>query len=325
MSNQIRVGALGNARILSRFIVDGVINPLIDFSAIATRSASAAAKARQTYPTKTVTESYDEALASQDVEAIYICLPSGLHFTWAEKALQAGKNVLIEKPAVLKAEDAQALVALAHTSQLIVMEAWWYRFHPLVEALRAVVSSGVLGEIRLISSSFSYVNTDVSDSRWKADLGGGALNDMFCYHIDFLNHVMGIKNEHIELVQAISQMRHGVDASISAELITNTGTVCQFMSGINRHSMCKTFIVGEKGSLEIPHLRVLPEMGASTFMLHNASGTTIHSFEATDAYLLMLDGFANAITQKRFAHPGLEDMIENTKLLTRIRLASLEP
>ena len=325
MSNQIRVGALGNARILSRFIVDGVINPLIDVSVIATRSASAAEKARQTYPTKTITESYDVALASKDVEAIYICLPSGLHFTWAEKALKAGKNVLIEKPAVIKAEDAQALVALAQSSQLIVMEAWWYRFHPLVQALRAVVSSGVLGEIRLISSSFSYVNTDVTDSRWIADLGGGALNDMFCYHIDFLNHVMGIKNEHIELVQAISQMRHGVDASISAELITNTGTVCQFMSGINRHSMCKTFIVGEKGSLEIPHLRVLPEMGASTFMLHNASGTTIHSFEATDAYLLMLDGFANAITQKRFAHPGLEDMIENTKLLTRIRLASQEP
>lgn len=325
MSNQIRVGALGNARILSRFIVDGVINPLIDVSAIATRSAFAAEKARKTYPTKTITESYDAALASKDVEAIYICLPSGLHFTWAEKALKAGKNVLIEKPAVLKAEDAQALVALAQSSQLIVMEAWWYRFHPLVEALRAAVSSGVLGKIRLISSSFSYVNTDVSDSRWNADLGGGALNDMFCYHIDFLNHVMGIKNEHIELVQAISQMRHGVDASISAELITNTGTVCQFMSGINRHSMCKTFIVGEKGSLEIPHLRVLPEMGASTFMLHHASGTTIHSFEATDAYLLMLDGFANAITQKRFAHPGLEDMIENTKLLTRIRLASQEP
>ena len=325
MSNQIRVGALGNARILSRFIMDGVINPLIDFSTIATRSASAAEKAHQTYPTKTITESYDAALASKDVEAIYICLPSGLHFTWAEKALKAGKNVLIEKPAVLNAEDAQALVALAHSSQLIVMEAWWYRFHPLVEALRAVVSSGVLGEIRLISSSFSYVNTDVSDSRWNADLGGGALNDMFCYHIDFLNYVMGIKNEHIELVQAISQMRHGVDASISAELITNTGTVCQFMSGINRHSMCKTFIVGEKGSIEIPHLRVLPEMGASTFMLHTASGTIIHSFEATDAYLLMLDNFANAITQKRFVHPGLEDMIENTKLLTRIRLASQEP
>jgi len=325
MSKQIRVGALGNARILSRFIVDHVSNPLIDFSSIATRSALSAEKARQTYPAKTITESYDEALDSKEVEAIYICLPSGLHFTWAEKALKAGKNVLIEKPAVLNAEDAQALVALAQSRQLVVMEAWWYRYHPLVEAVRTVVSSGVLGDIRLINSSFSYVNTDMTDSRWKADLGGGALNDMFCYHIDFLNHVMGIKNEHIKLVQAISQMRHGVDASISAELITNSGTVCQFMSGINRHSMCKTFILGDKGSLEIPHLRVLPEMGASTFMHHHAAGTTTYSFEATDAYLLMSNAFAEAINHKHVSHPGLEDMVENTKLLTRIRLASQEP
>ena len=325
MTSRIRVGAVGNARILKRYIAKREANPLIDFQMIATRSAVAAEKARQTYPEKIISQNYEDALVAKDLEAIYVCLPSGLHFTWAEKALAAGKNVLIEKPAVLTTEDAQALVTLARTRQLIVMEAWWYRFHPLVEAIRTLIASGSLGKILFISSNFSYVNTDLSDSRWKADLGGGALNDMFCYHIDFLNHVMGIKNDDVQLVQAFSQTRQGVDASISAELVTKTGTVCQFMSGINRLSMCKTFILGEKGSLEIPHLRVLPEMGMSTFMHHNASGTTTHSFDATDAYLLMLNSFAETITHKRVSHAGLEDMIENTKLLTRIRLASQEP
>ena len=324
MSSRIRVGALGNARILKRFIVDHEVNPLIDFQLIATRSAIAAEKARQTYPTKMITQRYEDALASKDLEAIYICLPSGLHFMWAEKALEAGKSVLIEKPAVLKAEDAQALAALAQSRQLIVMEAWWYRYHPLVKKIRALIASESLGKIRFITSNFSYVNSDLSDSRWKADLGGGALNDLFCYHVDFLNHVMGIKNEHIELIQAFSQIREGVDASISAELVTNTGVVCQFVSGINRHSMCKTFIVGERGSLEIPHLRILPEMGASMFMRHDSSGTANYSFDATDAYLLMLDAFADAVIHKRPPDAGADDMIENTKLLTRIRLASQE-
>ena len=324
MSSRIRVGALGNARILKRFIVDHEVNPLIDFQLIATRSAIAAEKARQTYPTKMITQRYEDALASKDLEAIYICLPSGLHFMWAEKALEAGKSVLIEKPAVLKAEDAQALAALAQSRQLIVMEAWWYRYHPLVKKIRALIASESLGKIRFITSNFSYVNSDLSDSRWKADLGGGALNDLFCYHVDFLNHVMGIKNEHIELIQAFSQIREGVDASISAELVTNTGVVCQFVSGINRHSMCKTFIVGERGSLEIPHLRILPEMGASMFMRHDSSGTATYSFDATDAYLLMLDAFADAVIHKRPPDAGADDMIENTKLLTRIRLASQE-
>lgn len=325
MSTRIRVGALGNARILQRFILDNKVNPLIDFHMIATRSAVAAEKARQTFPTKIIAQNYEDAVVAKDLEAIYICLPGALHFSWAQRALLAGKNILIEKPAVLTIEDAQALATLARSRQLIAMEAWWYRFHPLVEKLRAIVLSGVLGKILLITSNFSYVNTDLTDSRWKADLGGGALNDMFCYHIDFLNHVMGIKNEHIELVQAFSQTHHGVDASISAELITHTGTVCQFMSGINRHSMCKTFILGVNGSLEIPHLRVLPEMGASKFMLHNASGTTVHSFEQADAYLLMLNAFAEAVTQKRISHKELDELIENVKLLTRIRLASQEP
>ena len=325
MLSQIRMGALGNAKILKRFIVEHEINPLVDFRMIATRSEEAAEKARQAYPTKIITQRYEDALTAKDLEAIYVCLPSGLHFSWAEKVLEAGKNVLIEKPAVLTTEDAQALASLAQSRRLIVMEAWWYRYHPLIEALRTVIASEALGKIRLIASSFSYVNTDLSDSRWKAELGGGALNDMFCYHVDFLNHVMGIKNEHVDLVQAFSQIRQGVDASISAELVTTSGAVCQLMSGINRPSMCKTFILGEKGSLEIPHLRVLPEMGSSKFMLHNASGTTTYSFEATDAYLLMLKAFAEAVIHKQAPDSGAEDMIENTKLLSRIRLASQEP
>ena len=325
MSSRVRVGALGNARILRRFITERDVNPLIEVQMIATRSAVAAEKARQSYPKKIITDRYEDAVASKDVEAIYVCLPSSLHFTWAEKALTAGKHVLIEKPAVLTEQDAQGLATLARSQQLFVMEAWWYRFHPLVEAVRALISTQTLGKIRLITSNFSYVNTDLTDSRWKADLGGGALNDMFCYHIDFLSYVMGIKNDQVELVQAFSQMRQGVDASISAELVTSSGTVCQFMSSINRHSMCKTFILGEKGSLEIPHLRILPEMGASTFMCHSASGTSTHSFEATDAYLLMLNTFAEAINHKQTSQTGLEDLIQSIKLMTRIRLASQEP
>ena len=325
MSSRVSVGALGNARILKRFIRDGGVNPLIDVQMIATRSVSAADKARQAYPQKLIAHNYEDAIQSTDVDAIYVCLPSALHFTWAKKALEAGKNVLIEKPAVLKSEDAQALGALAHSRQLIVMEAWWYRFHPLVQTLKSLVASGVLGDIRLIVSNFSYLNGDLSDTRWRADLGGGALNDMFCYHIDFLNYVMGIKNDQIELIQAFSQTRQGVDASVSAELITSNGTVCQFMSGINRHSMCKTFILGEKGSVEIPHLRVLPEMGASKFMHHQSSGTTTYPFEITDAYELMFNAFAQAVINQRSPAGGIEDMIENTRLLNRIRAASQEP
>lgn len=86
MTSRIRVGAVGNARILKRYIAEREANPLIDFQMIATRSAVAAEKARQTYPEKIISQNYEDALVAKDLEAIYVCLPSGLHFTWAEKA-----------------------------------------------------------------------------------------------------------------------------------------------------------------------------------------------------------------------------------------------
>lgn len=323
--SKIRVGALGNARILKRYIPDGPSGSQIEIESIATRSRQSAEKARVSYPHKTVFETYDALLVSQDIDAIYICVPSGLHFEWAKKGLEAGKHVLIEKPALLEADHAVELAALAKSKELIVMEAWWYRFHPIIDSIRQLISSSALGTIRLISSSFSYVNQDSNDSRWNKALGGGALNDMFCYHVDFLGHVMNIKNDDVALLQAFAHDRHGVDANIYAELVTSSGIICNLMSGISRPSMCKTFIVGDKGSLEIPHLRVLPEMGATHFTHHQNSGSRTYSFDATDAYALMFDAFAQAIAHGASIQSGMDEMIQNTHLMSRIRVASQEP
>lgn len=323
--SKLRVGALGNARILKRFIPDTNVSSSVEIQSIGTRSTSSAEKAAMTYPGKKIFDSYDELIASKDLDAIYVCLPAGLHFTWAKKALEAGKSVLIEKPAVLEVAHAEELTALAKSKNLVVMEAWWYRFHPLVESIRQLILSNALGQIKLISSSFSYVNSDQSDSRWQPELGGGALNDMFCYHVDFLNYVMDIKNDDVKYLQSFSHNRRDVDANIYAELVTSSGVICNFMSGISRPSMCKTFIVGEKGSLEIPHLRVLPEMGESQFIHHHGAQACTFTFETTDAYSIMFEAFAQAVVTGTVSQPGKDNMIENIKLMNRIRQASQEP
>ncbi len=201
------------------------------------------------------------------------------------------------------------------------MEAWWYRFHPLVQSLRQLVDSNTLGAIRHISSSFSYVNSDPNDSRWKVELGGGALNDMFSYHIDFLNYVMGIQNRDVDLIQAFSSSQHGVDASIAAELITNKGVVCNFMAGLNRPSLCKTFILGEKGSVEIPHLRIMPEFSDVSYTHYSSLGVQTIKFPASNAYSLMLDAFAIACLNNGESPVKPEDTIANTELLERIKAA----
>jgi predicted dehydrogenase len=321
MFNKLRVGALGDSKILKRFIQSPEICDVASIEVIATRSSQAALAANKKYPNRLILDSYEAAIDSEDVDAIYICLPTGLHFIWAKKALIAGKNVLIEKPAVMLPEEAILLNELAKNNNLLVMEAWWYRFHPLVESLRSLIASNRLGAIRQISSSFSYINSEPNDSLWKSELGGGALYDMFSYHVDFLNYVMGIRNQNIELVQSFAHLRLDVDASISAELITDKGVVCNFMAGINRPSLSKTFIMGDKGSVEIPHIRVLPEFGNVEYFIYKNDETQKVIFTAADAYALMFNAFAQACIKKSPSPVPFSDTIINTELLARIKTA----
>jgi len=321
MFDKLRVGALGNAKILKRFIQSPEISSIASIRVIATRSSQSALAASEQYPDRQILDSYEAAIESQDLDAIYICLPTGLHFTWAKKALIAGKNVLIEKPAVMLPEEAIALNELAQNKNLVLMEAWWYRFHPLVESLRGLIASNKLGAIRQISSSFSYINSESNDSRWKAELGGGALYDMFSYHVDFLNYVMGIRNHNIELVQSFANLRQGVDAAISAELITNEGIVCNLMAGLNRPSLCKTFVMGDSGSVEIPHVRILPEFGHAEYFIYKNDKTQKESFADANAYARMFNEFALACIQKLPSPVPFLDTITNTELLARVKSA----
>jgi predicted dehydrogenase len=321
MFDKLRVGALGNSKILKRFIQLPEVSSIASIYAIATRSAQSALIASEQYPDRQIFDSYEAAIESPDIDAIYICLPTALHFIWAKKALSAGKNVLIEKPAVMLPEEAIALNALAENTNLILMEAWWYRFHPLVESLRDLISLNKLGTIRQISSSFSYINSEPNDSRWKAELGGGALYDMFSYHVDFLNYVMGIRNHNIELVQSFAQLRLEVDAAISAELITDKGVVCNFMAGLNRPSLCKTFVMGDAGSVEIPHVRVLPEFGNAEYFIYKNDETQQVKFATANAYARMFNEFALACIHKLPSPVPFLDTITNTELLARIKFA----
>lgn len=324
MSNRLRIGALGNSRILKRFIQNPEISVNGCIDVVATRSNESATLARESYPNKLILIGYEAVLERQDLDAIYISLPPGLHFQWAKKSLEAGKHVLVEKPAVLNVHEAKILQEIAQENKLILMEAWWYRFHPLIHSLRQLIASDSLGAIKFISSNFSYINSDPSDSRWKSELGGGALYDMFSYHVDFLNYVMGISNQNVELIQAFSRVKYEVDACVSAELVTYDGTVCNLMAGLDRPSLCKTFIVGERGSIEIPHIRVMPEFQESSFIHFTTSGGKSTKFAQVNAYALMMDAFAIACLEGRDSPVPIEETLQNTQLLERVKLAMHE-
>jgi predicted dehydrogenase len=136
--------------------------------------------------------SYEALIADPSVQAVYNPLPNGLHGKWTIAALEAGKHVLCEKPFTANAEEAEAVaeVAAAHPD-LVVMEAFHYRYHPLVPALLDIIASGELGTVRRVETVMCIPLPNRKDIRYQLDLAGGALMDVGCYAIHQLRTLAG--------------------------------------------------------------------------------------------------------------------------------------
>lgn len=98
-------------------------------------------------------DSYEDLLAAPDLDAVVIATPAARHAAMARQALQAGKDVLVEKPLALTLAEGRELVSLAERASRILMVGHVLRYHPGVEALDRLIRAGDLGKIHYIYSS----------------------------------------------------------------------------------------------------------------------------------------------------------------------------
>lgn len=94
--------------------------------------------------------SYEELLANEEVQIVYISTPHPLHAEWAIKAAEAGKHILCEKPLALNHAEAMAVVEAARRNNVFLMEAFMYRCHAQTTYLTELIRSGTLGDVRMI-------------------------------------------------------------------------------------------------------------------------------------------------------------------------------
>src|SRR5215203_1341531 len=100
---------------------------------------------------------YEEMLASDVIDAVYIPLPNALHKEWSIKAMQQGKHVLCEKPLASSAADVQEIIAVAESTGRKLMEAFMYRFHPATARLVELTQNGTIGTPRVIRATFGFL------------------------------------------------------------------------------------------------------------------------------------------------------------------------
>ena len=178
----LRWGILSTAKIAREQIIPAHLAAADNcITAIASRDPSRAQAVADRFQIKHVEPDYDALLLSDQVDAVYIPLPTSQHIEWSIKAANAGKHVLVEKPLALKASDIEPVQAAATANNVVVAEAFMVHYHPQWQQVRQWLADGAIGRLRHVHGAFSYFNRDPQNMRNKPELGGGGIPDIGVY------------------------------------------------------------------------------------------------------------------------------------------------
>ena len=172
--------------------------------------------------------------------------------------LEAGKHVLCEKPFTLSTEQAQELFDLAEEKGLFIMEAFWIRFLPAYDKLRAMLRDGVIGEVNRITSQFGFVAEGARRERkFKSELGGGALLDIGIYNLGFFHMITETAPEGFQ--SEVHMTEYGTDDYSEIELEYPGGCSGHCIQAIGKQLDRNARIEGSEGVITIADFQFLQE------------------------------------------------------------------
>jgi predicted dehydrogenase len=261
--------------------------------------------------------SYEALLADSDVQAVINALPNSMHCEWTVKAAEAGKHVLCEKPLAMTIEEAQRMSDAARADRILIMEGFTTRFLPQFAFARELITSGVIGPVRIVRAELTYTIRDwVNDSRTRAELGGGALFDAGCYCVNTIRAMMGDEPLSVQAFERI-KTGHDIDASFVGILRFRDDRLAYLATGMEEPFRTCCEIIGTTGRIEIPGLfdgrrvkAILPD------------GELIREFAEIDRFTAQIEHFSDCILTGQPPLLPIEDALANTAVLVALRQAA---
>lgn len=116
-------------------------------------SAASLHRIAERFPDVQIENGFGSALADDNIRGMVIATPAETHYDISRQAIEAGKDVLVEKPLTLDVADGERLVELARERSAILMVGHLLEYHPAVLRLRELIDSGELGELQYIYSN----------------------------------------------------------------------------------------------------------------------------------------------------------------------------
>lgn len=321
----MRFGIIGFGNFAERAILPALQKcPVADVVAVQKRSRGEAEEKARAHGIRHACTTADELCALTDVDAVFIVSANGAHCAETIAAARAGKHVLVEKPMACTVQEAEAMIAACAQHGVKLMVAHMIRLSPMVQRMREIVRSGVLGEIVFARADFVY-DGRLSKRGWLMDravAGGGPVFDVGVHCLDTLRFILDDEVAAVQAALAPAPTATVTERSAQIALKFNRGTIgsifCSYDAPVRRKD-CE--IMGTEGRLRAEEFTV----GNITTTLKIDTGRDPHpaptreeTFVIPDLYVAEITNLVEAVrTGTPLVSPG-ENGLANQRVLNRV-------
>ena len=251
MTEKIRWGLIGLGWISRKFANGLAFAPDAEIYAVASRSQEKAEAFGAEYGATKCYGSYQDLANDPNVDVAYIGTPHNYHLTHTLLCLNAGRNVLCEKPFAVNAGEARVMIDCAREKNLFLMDAFWTRYFPAMGKLRELLADKVIGDVMLVQADFGGRGPVLPQKRhFNLDLAGGALLDVGSYCLQFASMVYGKQPKDIVSQYTIGST--GVDELSVLVFKYSDYEMATLTSAIRLGTPHEARIMGTKGYIAIP-------------------------------------------------------------------------
>ena len=282
-------GFLGAGFVASRGLAPAVhASRGADLYAVASRDEQRSA----TLEPQKVHASYDELLADERVDAVYISLSNSQHIEWVTKSLEAGKHVLCEKPLGLNANETAAMFDVATRNERLLIEAVWGRWHPRFARIVDLVTTGSIGDIQHIETAFTFTSEMTDNYRLSPLMGGGALLDVGCYQAHAWVALTNGATEFsiTELARTVGPT--GIDLTTDVNVQINTNVTAHAVSSFALPSNQQFIVRGNEGQISTAAGESFTTWNEASSLLVN---DVLEEFPITNAFVEMVENVSRVL------------------------------
>lgn len=255
-------------------------------------------------------DQFEQALAENEVDAVYIALPNHLHCEYTLRAAKAGVHVLCEKPMAVNARECERMIKATESAGVKLMIAYRLHFQAAHLEAAALAQSGKLGQLRFFSSDFSQT-VEPGNIRLRKATGGGTLWDIGIYCLNAARYLFRAEPTEVFAVTSSRTDRRFAEVEEMSNVVLRfpgaRTAVFTASFGAADTSTCR--IVGTKGDLLID-----PSYGYVGALRHRLTiegKTRERTFPASDQFAAELVYFSSCVQSKRTPEPsGLEGLID---------------